>query len=112
MSAGELREKLVFEKRAEEADAYGNTQGDWEEQFTVRARIRPRFGGETVLSERLANRQPYTITIRSSMQARAVTADWRVRNARTDEVFNIRSVVNPDEKNAYIELLCEGGVAT
>lgn len=113
MSAGELRERVAFEYRAAVDDGYGNeVSGDWTLGFRCAARIKPLRGGESVQAARLAGKQPVAITVRVSSNTRAVTTDWRVRDTRTDEVYNIRSKVNPDEKRAYFEMECDSGVAT
>lgn len=112
MPAGELRERVSFQKRGATSDIYGNTQtGDFEEQFVVAARIRPRLGGEQVMAARLAGTQPVTITVRWSAQTKTIAPEWRARDARTGTIYNIRSIVNPDEKHRYIDVLAEAGVA-
>src|SRR5688572_5318326 len=63
MSAGELRERIAFDRRALISDGYGNEQGDWEEQFIRWGRLRPRLGGEQVMAARLQGVQPYTIKV-------------------------------------------------
>jgi SPP1 family predicted phage head-tail adaptor len=115
--AGALRERVSFDRREDlsgdspPGDAYGNVEGNWQEQFTVAARIIPRLGGEEVMAARLAGRQPYTIRVRSSSDTRRISTDWRARNARDGIVYNIRAVSNVDERNVFLDLLCEAGVA-
>jgi SPP1 family predicted phage head-tail adaptor len=110
MPSGELRERLTFSRRAVTSDGYGNTEGDWEEQFTVWGRVRPRLGGEEVMAARLSGRSVATITLRYSEQTALIDSDWRAVNANSGEVWNIRSAINPDERRRYIELLAEKGV--
>ena len=112
-AAGNLRERLTFQRRALTSDGYGNSAGDWQSEFTCAAELRPRMGGETVLQERLAGRQPYTVTIRYSAEAAEVTPEWRAFDARNpSRIFNIRSGSNPDMKRRFIELLVDENVAT
>lgn len=111
MTAGELRERMSFQQRAVQSDGYGNSQGDFETEFTVRAGVTPRFGGETVLAARLAGRAVATIKVRISPDTRQVTTDWRMLDALNGDIWNIRSIVDSDERG-YIEMLCEKGVAT
>jgi SPP1 family predicted phage head-tail adaptor len=111
--AGELRERIAFEFQELVDDGYGNTvSGDWTTGPTVAARIQPLRGAETVQAARLAGKQPVEITIRRSAATVAVTTDWRARDVRTGTVYNVRSVVNPDEKHRFLALECELGVAT
>lgn len=111
MPAGELRERVTFEKRASADDGYGNTQGAWAAQFSVSARIRMLRGTETVMAQRLSGVQPVVVTVYSETRTRALTPDWRLVDARVGTVYNIRTVT-PDERKVFIDLLCDSGVAT
>lgn len=112
--AGRQREKLLFQVRANVDDGYGNTQsGDWETQFTSAAELIPLKGGEPVIAARLTGVQPYIIRIRGSSQSRSVTTAWRAVDARNQSrIFNIRSIANTDQKNAWLDIMAEDGVAT
>lgn len=113
MRAGELRHRVAFEARPPLADGYGNTQGpDFVVQFTVSAGIVARLGGETVMAARLDGRQPVTITVRRSADTLRIATDWRARDVATGEVYNIRSIADPDDKRMQLDLLCEKGVVT
>jgi len=109
---GILRTRIAFDKRSEASDGYGNVKGDWVEQFAVDARRMPLKGGEDVMAGRLAGRQSFILQIRSSSVTRAIDASWRARDARVSGVFyNIRTITNPDERNQYLDILVEQGVA-
>lgn len=111
MSAGALRELLAFDERAATSDGYGNSLGEFAEVFRCAARVRPRLGGEQVMAARLGGVQPVTITVRYDSRTAAVTPDWRARDVRSGVVYNIRSVVNPDERRRWIDMIAEKGVA-
>lgn len=106
--SGSLSERITFQQLAptnpNEPD-YGETHGSYVDVFTVAARLAPRMGSETVIASRLQGIQPYTITVRSSLQTRLVTPAWQAVNARTKAVYDIKSAVNIDERGAYIEML-------
>lgn len=112
-SAGRQREKLHFQKRAKVDDGYGNeVAGDFATVFTDVAELVPLRGSETVQAARLTGVQPYTVRIRSCAASREITPAWRAVDARNDKrVFNIRTVTNPDQKSAWLELLVDDGVA-
>lgn len=113
MSSGELRDKVAFEMRASVDDGAGNEQsGDWVIQCEVAARVTPRLGGETVMAARLAGRKPVTIKVRVSSSTERITTDWRGRNVRTGEIYNLRSIANLDERRRYLDILADAGVAT
>lgn len=110
MSSADLREKVIFAERAVTSDGYGGTDGAFVDQFTVAARIRPRLGGEEVMAARLQGKTLATITVRYSTDTLQITSDWRATDARNGDVWNIRSVVNPDERKLFLDMLCEKGV--
>lgn len=94
-------------------DGYGNEVLNFIDRFTVWARMMPLKGGETVMAGRLAGRQPYVANVLSSMDTRKITTDWRAVDARNlAKVWNIRTVINVDEKDRELDLLVEEGVAT
>lgn len=110
--AGDLRERVAFEFRPMSDDGFGNEEaGAWSVACTVAARIKPARGAESIQAARLAGRQPVVITVRSSTQTRAVNQSWRVRDVRKGTIYNIRSIVNPDEHRAFLDMECEAGVA-
>jgi head-tail adaptor len=110
---GELRERVAFEFRAPDTDdGFGNTiSGDWTIGATVAARIKPLRGSESVQAARLAGRQPTLITVRRSAATAQITTDWRARDVRSGALYNVRSVVNPDEHDRFLDLECDVGVA-
>ena len=109
MRAEEMRESWTFSRReAPVDDGYGNANGEFVDQFTVAARVRPRIGGEEVFAARMEGRTLASVTIRYSPAAAGITSDWRATDTRTGDVWNIRAPpVNPDEKKQWLEMTCE-----
>lgn len=112
--AGQLRERVTFQRRGQVPDGHGNEQtGDWTDQFSVSARLTPRLGGEEVIAARMTGVQPYILTVRMSKAIRTVDSSWRAYDARKgmgddgDPVrgFEILSLANVDEKGAYMDFL-------
>lgn len=110
MNAGRLNKRVAFERPLETSNGAGGTIEGWAPEFTVWAVYRRLRGGETVQAARLAGSQPTVITVRSSVQARRVTTDWRARDERTGEVFNLRAIVETDDRS-MLEITAESGVA-
>jgi len=119
--AGSLNCRLMFQRREQISDEWGGTRGEWVDQFTVPGRLQPRYGSnsESLMAARMQSMQPYNLTIRGSTAARQVTASWRAYDARAgktgdkpNRVFGIKTVVNPDERNAYLEMLVVEGEET
>jgi SPP1 family predicted phage head-tail adaptor len=112
VSAGTYRERVRFERRVEGADdGYGNTLLNWTPLITVAARIDPMTGEERLIAGKLQAVQAYEITVRWSFAARGIKPSDRAVNVRTDEVYNIHSVANDDERRREICLLCSWGDA-
>lgn len=119
--AGSLNCRLTFQRREQISDEWGGTRGEWVDQFTLPGRLEPRYGSnaESVMAARMQSMQPYNLTIRSSTSARQITASWRAYDARAgksgdkpNRVFGIKTVVNPDERNSYLEMLVVEGEET
>lgn len=110
--AGDLRERVAFEYRAYSTDGYGNEQAAaWTEAFNVAAQIKPARGAESIQAARLAGKQPVVITVRVSTNTKMVRVEWRARDVRSGVIYNIRSIVNSDERRIFFDLECDTGVA-
>lgn len=111
MSAGKLNRRVHLQARQAEDDGWGGTvpgAGEWVTQDTVFAQFRPMRGGESVIAARLTGKQPYVVRVRQSSQTRQIRPDWRLVDARSGEVLDLRSPVHdPDGKRAWLEFLVE-----
>lgn len=111
--AGSLRGLVHCQELGNVDDGYGNTNDGWLTKATVAAGFMPLRGTETVMAARLAGKQPYVVTIRSSDQTRAMTPAWRLVDARAGlkedgkpkRVFDISAISDPDGKGAWLEVL-------
>ncbi len=110
-TAGNLRHRITFDKRAEVDDGFGNTQAGWAEQFTVWAEVKAKLGGEAVTAARLQSQNTVNITVRASSKTRLIREDWRARDQSEGTEYAIRSIIDPDDGGAWIEILCQTGVA-
>lgn len=119
--AGSLNCMVTFQRREQIDTPDGGTRGQFVDQFTVPARLAPRYGSnvESVMAARMQAQQPYNLTVRGSTATRQITASWRAYDARAgltgtepNRTFGIKTVVNPDERNQYIEMLVIEGEAT
>jgi head-tail adaptor len=112
MDIGKMDYLVIFEEPNVSDDGYGNTTDGWTNPVAADAAFRFLRGGETVQAARLSGRQPIVVTVHHNSLTRAVTTDWRMKNARTGEIFNIRSGPVPTDNYQFIEFTVEGGVAT
>ncbi len=109
--SGALSERVAFLQQVEGDNSYGGVTIGWQSVFEEAGRLEPKLGSEPVVAGRLQGVQPYLLTVRSSARTRAVTPAWRVRNVRTGREYNIKTSVNVDERNAYLEMLVVEGEA-
>jgi head-tail adaptor len=119
--AGSLNCRVTFQRRGDSTDEYGITTvgvGPFEDVGTpFSARLQPIYGSsqsvESAFASRLSAKQPYNLIVRNCAATRAVRTDWRVVDARQAQdangaaprVFNIKTIVNPDERSQYTEML-------
>lgn len=108
--AGELRNRVMFERQGSASDGAGGTTTAWADQFERWAAFVHLKGGEAVMAGRLAGKHSQVIRVRADSLTRTVTADWRLRDKRAGTVFNVRDVTHTEDR-AFIDLLCESGVA-
>lgn len=107
-TAGELHELFRFDARVETSDQYGGSEGAFAPVFSCRAKRQFLRGTEAIQSARLEGRQPVVLTIRNSVQGRAVNTDFRAVDARTGATFNI-TAINPTPDRQWIEILAISG---
>jgi head-tail adaptor len=110
-TAGDLVYRVAFdEKGGHTSDGAGGTTKAFAERFQCRAGFIHLRGGEAVQAARLGGQHPQVIRVRSSAQTREVTTDWRIRDVRTGEVFNVRDITLGLDRQ-FIDFLCQKGVA-
>lgn len=109
--SGELFYSVTFEEKTGSSDGYGGTTSSWSEQFTCRAAFVYLRGGEAIQAARLEGKEPRIIRTRKTTNSDLVNTDWRVKDARSGEYFNIRNI-QPSLDRQYVDFLCEKGVAT
>lgn len=101
MRAGQLRHQVAVQSRTLTSDGMGGQTESWETKYTVYAGIWPVSARERVQ----AGQMETTIThrLRLRYQAGITTAMRVVFDGRT---FEIVSIINPDERNISLDLLC------
>lgn len=108
-----LAEKRInIQQFTETTDAAGATKRAWADLKEVWAAIKPVSGYERLRSEQLQATVTHKITMRfvSILTPPVDAAKYRLRYG--SRYFNIRFVANVDEKNRFLEITAEEGVAT
>ena len=107
ISAGQLRHSVTIQNRAAVSPSKNNIGEDdyaWATFHATRARIRPAKGKEQVAAEAEETQVDTEITIRYFS---GVTAGMRV--AFGSIYYDIRAVINFDERNRELMLQCTRG---
>lgn len=108
--AGSLNQRVAFDKQGTGSDGAGGTTTAFAEQFTRWAGFTHLRGGEAVMAARLAGRHAMVVRVRRSPDTLQVNTDWRLRDVRTGDIYNIRDITPTDDR-AFLDMLCESGVA-
>lgn len=102
INPGEFRHLIVFQKMSEEQNDYGEPIGNWVDVLTARAGIYPLSGKEFFAAETVNSEVTHKINMRYMS---GITPDMRVKFG--DRYFNIISVINFQERNVLLQLLCK-----
>jgi head-tail adaptor len=89
--AGDLRDRVRFERRLTVRDEDGNAVDDWAVLGSDRsASLLPTRGGETVQAGRVQGRGLFDLWVRHDSLTSTITPGDRAVNVRTDTPFNIK----------------------
>ncbi|APE43410.1 hypothetical protein BOO69_08265 [Sulfitobacter alexandrii] len=110
MNAGDLIERVAFDAPTAASDGQGGMEEGWTERHACWANFKYLRGGETVQQARLSGRQPVVVTIRVCEAAQAIGRDWRMRDTRRGDIYNVNAIVQTDDR-AFLEITATGGVA-
>ena len=107
VSIGSMREQITIQTLGTTRDSGGGISSDYSDSQTIQASIKPLNGKEVYKQGKLQDNVTHEIMIRHNS---SVTAKDRIKFG--SRFFNIRSVMNVDERSRYMKILAEEGVAT
>lgn len=100
--AGELNKRITLRQQTKASDGMGGTAVTWADVATVWAAIWPVSASE----QTQAQSTTMVISHRIRIRYRSVLkASWRIKFG--NRYFNIVSVVNPNEANEFLDLMCK-----
>lgn len=105
MRAGRLRHRVTIEQVSEDVDSAGGPIKEWTSINTVWANVRPVRGREFSGAAQVTAEVTHRVFMR--YLANLTSADRLVFEGR---VFDIESVINIDERNVELEILCTEAV--
>ncbi len=107
MRAGTLRHKVTLQKPVDTQNTYGEPESRWQTvSSNIWASVSPLRGREYLTAQQLASEIESRIVMRYRLD---VTAKMKILKG-TDE-YLIESIINPDERNRELELMCRRIVA-
>jgi SPP1 family predicted phage head-tail adaptor len=101
----DLRHRVRIEQGIVTSDGAGGRSVTWALFEETWAWIAPLTGEEKFLAEQLEDKITHTIRMRFRD---GITPSMRI--TFEDRVFNIRAVLNPEERDWVLTLLCDEGV--
>jgi len=103
--AARLRNKIVIQEYTDTIDAAGGPTGTWTSFITRFAAVVPLNGNEYFTAQQLGVDVNVRIRMRYDSLSQTITPKHRVLwGVRT---FDIKTVINPQERNKEIVLMCE-----
>lgn len=101
MRAGQLRKRLALQSKTESQDNFGSVTHTWSTDETIWGAVQPLTGRELVEAQQIDAESNVKITIRYR-----VGLSTNLRILWGSRVYEINAVLNFDERNARVELLC------
>lgn len=105
--SGQLRHRISIYALTQEPDGGGGYTTEWVEYAQPMARVKPLSGTESLVAMQLEAAITHDIVIRYRTD---VTPEDKIVLA-TGRELNIVSVINVEERDRWLELRCEEGVA-
>lgn len=102
MRAGELRRRITLEQETRTSDGGGGSAQTWAPFATVYAKVAPLTGTEAGVASQVGS----AVTHRVEIRYRAgVTSKMRINYG--GRILNVRAVLNIEERNRELHLMCE-----
>lgn len=110
MRAGRLRARVEFqtERRVEDAGG-GASQGTWHTVLAARGEYIPERGREAIAAGHLEGSNLAVLRVRYSRALAEITT--QARCLVNGEAHQIRSIIDPDQKQRMLEMVVERRVA-
>jgi SPP1 family predicted phage head-tail adaptor len=105
LTSSKLRNSIAIQRETSTTDSVGGLVNTWATLTTVYAYIKPVSGSESVYSSRIDSSITHKIYIRY-----LATVSPKQRVNYNGRLMNIKSVLNLEERNKWLELHCVEGV--
>lgn len=105
MRAGRLRHRVTLQSFTTTYDEWNTPIQSWEDFATVWGAVEPLRGQERFLSQQRQASTDIRVVIR---YLAGVTPEMRVKFG--DRILAVKEIINPDERNKELHLMCEEGL--
>jgi len=103
MKAGELRHRLRLQSASKVTDGMGSYTTTWSTDATIWGAIWPQSGAEYV--QHMLTQGEVTVKIRIRYRS-GVVIGKRFQKAIGSNIYNIKSVINWENRNVYLDCIC------
>lgn len=101
LMAGRLNKRVILQTVSNGSDGGGGVTETWNDTTTLWAHIDELSGGERYEANQIASGLTHKVTIRYRT---ATTPQQRLKYGT--RILKIESVINPDQRNEMLELMC------
>lgn len=102
INAGEYRHIVIFQELSNKRNAYGEIEKEWKDVYKTKAAIYPLSSREIFQAGVISNETSHKIYLRYSP---LIKNDMRIKF--NNRYFSIISIINFEEKNRELQLLCK-----
>lgn len=111
MRAGTLRHTVSIQQRSSTIDAVGDVSDSWTTLITARAEIRPLNARELFAAQATQSEVTHQVTVRNRSELAAPKTAAAYRVLFGSRVFDVQGVMNIDERNREVRMLCSEGLS-
>ncbi|TNH06633.1 phage head closure protein [Testudinibacter sp. TR-2022] len=102
MQIGKLRHRITLQQQITQLNSYGGTITDWQDVATAWAEVKPLSGREYFAAEQVQSEITTQIWLRYRPD---IQPTMRVKWG--DRTFEVISVINHNERNTALQLMCK-----
>lgn len=107
MRSGKLRHRVTLQTQVETQNSFGEQETlSWQDYATVWGAVEPLQGREFFTAMQVNAETTVRIRIRYMT---GVTS--RMRVSFDSRIYNIKSIIDPDERNRELQLMCSEGIS-
>ncbi len=111
MRAGLRRHQITIQKKTTTVDNYGAQSVTWSDDLTnIWAAIMPLRGNEYFANQQVQGAVTHKVVMPYMFLSTSIAIDSNCRVKYGSRYFEILSIINPDERNISLELMCAEAV--